>query len=520
METSAHPESVSQWGRWQGAFTSSGPASPESDLKVELTSPTGRKAVVDGFWDGGNTWRARFMPDEPGKWAFNTISADSGLNGKSGQFDCGKAKSKHAIFKNGPVRISKNGRHLAHADATPFFWMGDTAWNGPLLASKADWEIYLKDRAAKRFSVIQFVLTAPWRTAPTDELSQVAFTGKEKVQVNPKFFQRMDERVDAINEKGLVAAPVLLWAISGDENPGHSLPEDQIIKLEKYMVARYSAHHVVWIPGGDADYSGANGEKWRRIGRAVFGENKRAPVVLHPGGMAWPWDDYKSETWLDVAGYQSGHGDDGPTLAWIHSGPPAKKWRDKPSRPMINLELPYEDHVAYQSKQPHTDRSVRRAAYWSLLNTPTAGITYGAHGIWSWEKSTGEPLNHKGTGIAKPWQVAMKLPGSVQMGHLAKVFTGMPWWLLSPAQELLMKQPGADDPSKFVSAAQTEDGNFAVLYLPVGGDVDIKAAKFLDGYRAYWVDPRSGGQIRAFIAGSTTFHAPNTDDWLLVIGRW
>ena len=78
--------------------------------------------------------------------------------------------------------------------------------------------------------------------------------------------------MDAINEKGLVAAAVLLWAIRGDENPGHSLPEDQIIKLEKYFVARYGAHHVVWIPGGDADYSGANGEKWKRIGRAVFGE--------------------------------------------------------------------------------------------------------------------------------------------------------------------------------------------------------------------------------------------------------
>src|SRR5439155_18327833 len=210
------------------------------------------------------------------------------------------------------------------------FWLGDTCWNGALLASKSDWEAYLKDRADKRFSVIQLVLTAPWRTAPADELSEVAFTGKEKVEINPKFFQRMDERINAVNDHGMVAAVVLLWAIQGDENPGSYLPEDQIVKLEKYMVARYGANHVVWIPAGDANYSGTNGEKWRRIGRAVFGEEKHAPVLLHPQGMQWPWDEFKQEAWLDILGYQSGHGDDAKTLAWIHSGPPSQKWNEEP----------------------------------------------------------------------------------------------------------------------------------------------------------------------------------------------
>src|SRR5688572_19687218 len=126
---SAFAESVPQWGRWQGTFTSSGPASLETEMKVELTSPSGRQVVVDGFWDGGNIWRARFMADEPGKWRYATRSADSGLGGKSGEFDCGRPKGKLAIFKNGSIRVAKSGRHLAHADGTPFFWLGDTAWN-------------------------------------------------------------------------------------------------------------------------------------------------------------------------------------------------------------------------------------------------------------------------------------------------------------------------------------------------------------------------------------------------------
>ena len=40
------------------------------------------------------------------------------------------------------------------------------------------------------------------------------------------------------------------------------------------------------------------------------------------------------------------------------------------TRPVINLEPPYEDHFGYQSRKPHSAYSTRRAVYWSLLNAP------------------------------------------------------------------------------------------------------------------------------------------------------
>ena len=72
-----------------------------------------------------------------------------------------------------------------------------------------------------------------WGADDWPVISEVAFTGKEKVEINPKFFQRMDERINAVNDHGMVAAVVLLWAIQGDENPGSYLPEDQIVKLHE-----------------------------------------------------------------------------------------------------------------------------------------------------------------------------------------------------------------------------------------------------------------------------------------------
>ncbi|MEZ4664190.1 MAG: DUF4038 domain-containing protein [Caldilineaceae bacterium] len=59
------------------------------------------------------------------------------------------------------------------------------------------------------------------------------------------------------------------------------------------------------------------------------------------------------------------------------------------------MEPPYENHVAYQSGQPHDAHSVRRAMYWSLLNAPTAGVTYGGHGVWGWDDGSTPPVDHR-----------------------------------------------------------------------------------------------------------------------------
>ena len=109
-----------------------------------------------------------------------------------------------------------------------------------------------------------------------------------------------------------------------------------------------AADDVVWIVTGDNAYEGASGERWKRIGRAVFGQHLHAPVTTHPIDMHWPWENFRDEKWLDFVVYQSGHGDDGDMLRWIHSGPPSGNWQDVPPRPFINIEPPYEGHVAYQ----------------------------------------------------------------------------------------------------------------------------------------------------------------------------
>ena len=139
-------------------------------------------------------------------------------------------------------------------------------------------------------------------------------------------------------------------------------------------------------------------------------------------------------------------------------GPPSKDWKLEPAKPFINLEPPYEYHLAYQSKTPITPHTVRRAVYWSLLNAPTAGVTYGGHGVWGWDDGTKLPTDHTGTGMPLPWQKALVMPGAEQMAHVASLFTSIDYWRLRPAPQALASQPGAGVATarRFIAAAASE----------------------------------------------------------------
>jgi hypothetical protein len=418
------------------------------------------------------------------------------------------------FVKHGRIRVAKSGTHLEHTDGTPFFFLADTCWTGPAFSSEKDWQTYLQDRVKKGFTAIQFNMASPWRCAPTDAEGNPSYTLKDgKLTPNEAFYKRCDARLKAINDAGLLAVPVLCWAHrKGDA--GKELTEEQITTLVKFEVARYKDAHVLWILAGDNQYGSTDAAMWKRIGRAVFGDRPNAPVTTHPTGENFPWKGWEDEKWLTVLGYQSGHGDSDKTLQWLHSGPPAEYGkRPEFTRPIINLEPPYEGHNGYSSKKPHSDYSARRAIYWSLLVHPTAGVTYGGHGVWSWHTKPGEePTDHKGSGVAKVWSEAIDLPGAGQMKHVRAVFESVRWAELRPAPELV-SQLDAKDPSKFIACAATPDRSQVVVYMPVGGKVSVGVAQ--DKPRPVeWINPRTGEVTKG---RNIDLKAPDESDWILVV---
>src|SRR6185295_9825279 len=119
-------------------------------------------------------------------------AGNRGLHQQSGTFNTMAPTGKTAFAQHGPIQVAPDGRYFMHADGTPFFWIADTAWNGPLLSSTPDWALYLKERSRQKFNGVQWV-TTQFRAAPDgDAKKQLAYTGTDKIVINPAFFQRLD----------------------------------------------------------------------------------------------------------------------------------------------------------------------------------------------------------------------------------------------------------------------------------------------------------------------------------------
>lgn len=490
-------------GYFEDEITAARAVDPVSELvRVEFRHEGGEIYATGAFWAGGARWRVRFAPPKAGTYRYKW----SGVSEQEGTFRARRAAPG--------VQLARDRRTFVDEKGAPWFWLADTAWNGALLATDAEWETYLKRRKEQRFTAVQFVMTQ-WRAGRADEDGRVAFRVQDgKLALTPEFFDRMDRRFEELARHGLAAVPVMLWALTSrdKESPGETLSPEMAGLLARYINFRYGAHNVLWFLGGDGDYRGEQAERWRAIARVAFpaGFMKR-PVSLHPRGMQDPWPGLKDETWLDYLTYQSGHGTGTAKWKWMALEGPARGWKLEPPRPVIDAEPNYEGHMSYQKKLID-EGDVRRAAYYSLLAGPTAGITYGAHGVWFWSRKREVPLDHANSGEADPWAVCLDYAGAKQMKLMRDLFDRVEWWRLRPDRSLLAEDRTAEDYSDYVAAARQDNGKAALLYLPEARRVVKVSAGWA---KAEWLDPRTGRMHAARV--QEEMKPPGTGDWLLLL---
>ncbi len=60
--------------------------------------------------------------------------------------------------QHGGLRVAENNRYLEYEDGTPFFYLGDTAWELFHRLNREEADRYLTDRAEKGFTVVQAVI--------------------------------------------------------------------------------------------------------------------------------------------------------------------------------------------------------------------------------------------------------------------------------------------------------------------------------------------------------------------------
>jgi hypothetical protein len=483
---------------------------------VVFTSPLGETNLVYGFWDGQKTWRVRFSPSQPGRWTYRTTCSDTpnrGLHNRVGEFLCSAPIGRSPFHLHGQVQAARDHHHLEYADGTPFFWLADTTWNGIQAADPKNWEVYALTRAARRFTVIQ------WAVNPGEDANgQTAIGGfPDRIAIKPEFFQQLDAKLDVLSQAGLLSAIAPLVELEPQQRAS-SPSDDQTALLVRYAVARWGAEPVVWLLAFDGS-DPALVNRWKRIGQAVFSEGRHSPVLVYPGTAIEALEGFRSQNWVDLLGGQPIADFTDGALERAFGGPFFREWSNTPSLPVIPF-LPCENGLKPGSRERFSSEEVRKAAYWSLLLSPPAGLSYAGRGVVEWDPSLPEQKTKVRGAILPLWRRAMFMPGAKQMTQIAGFVGGIDFWRLRPEPKTLAAQPGSTSPRKFIAAEATETKDLALVYDPEDRSIELT----LDGLPprpvAAWFNPGSSAStpIPIVVDGkSCQITTPQAGDWVLIL---
>jgi hypothetical protein len=424
-----------------------------------------------------------------------------------------------------PLRVAADGRHLLQADGRPFLYLADTAWAlfHALTFDEAD--LYLRNRAAKGFTVVQAVLL--W---DLDGRHATNGVGPPLVENDPRrpseaYLAHVDRVVDRAAELGLTIALLPAWGDkwhSRQNETGPRIFRDPPTAREfaRLVGRRYGARPVIFVLGGDRNVETPDDLAiTRAFGEGLKETAPRALVTYHPRGPGRSSDVLHAEPWLDFDMIQSSHTGRGVDTA-------ANVEHDRalvPPKPTIDGEARYEAIVAdfyNEGANPalrFDDTDVRETAYRSLL-AGAAGHTYGDNDVWQmWA-----PGREAQIAANTPWDEALDHPGAFQMRHLRRLFESRPWEKLEPAPDLLVGQNASGE--GFVRAALASDRSFAFVYTPLGLPVALDQQRL--GARdvtSWWFDPRYGRAYPIHTGVGTAiqvFTPPSSGrgaDWVLVL---
>ena len=117
------------------------------------------------------------------------------------------------------LKVSDNRRFLVHDDGSPFFYLGDTAWELFHRLTISEAEHYLQDRASKGFTVIQSAALAEIDGLHTPNMrGDLPLIDDDPTQPNEAYFAHIDAVVEMA--ASLVSTSVCCrpGAISGTRN--------------------------------------------------------------------------------------------------------------------------------------------------------------------------------------------------------------------------------------------------------------------------------------------------------------
>jgi hypothetical protein len=446
-------------------------------------------------------------------------------------------------LRHGRLKVSDNGRYLVHKDGTPFFYLGDTAWELFHRLNEQEVEKYLENRRAKGFTVIQAVILPELDGLNTpNRYGETPLKDIHEVVPNEAYFKWVDKVIRMAEAKGLYIGLLPAWGDKIDRQWGAG-PE---IFTPAYAQAygawlgkRYkSFRNIIWINGGDRWGGDGNFPIWDALGKGVRSADKNHLMTFHPSGENTSAQWFHNNAWLDFNMAQTGHCQRNYE---IYERTLVKDYNRTPVKPCLDGEPRYENHPVcrapdsagwFDDREPDAagrfddadvrqtewfdDADVRQAMYWSLFSG-AAGHTYGCHDVWQMLDAGREPV-----GMARGnWETSLDLPGAFDLIHARRLMERFDWESRTPDNELIVSENSSGD-HKIV--ALRGDG-FALAYFPEGEKATLELSRISkkNDLLMEWLNPRTGELKEAGTIARTGAHeitppsAGRGADWILIL---
>lgn len=398
--------------------------------------------------------------------------------------------------KKQKLRVSDNKRFLVYEDGTPFFYLGDTAWEFFHRLTLQEAAGYLDNRKAKGFTVIQAVALAELDGLNTpNQMGHTPLKNNDPTQPNEAYFKDVDAFINLAADKGLYIGLLPTWGDKLYKDNWGAGPEvftvENAAAYGRFLGKRYKDQwNIIWILGGDRNPRNDNDVAvWRAMAAGItegVGDADKALMSFHPqprddgGSSTW----FHNDQWLDFNMHQTGHCINQPIYEKIEHD-----YALTPTKPVMDAEPMYEDHpICFDAKKfGHSNAdNIRKLAYWQLF-AGAHGHTYGCHSVWQMFAPGRQPVNVP----LKSWKESLDLPGATQMGYVKKLMLSQSVLDRIPDQSLIVQDNPKD--SAYCSATRAADGHYAFVYTPTGKIVQVKTTNLRGtGLLVRWFNPRNG----------------------------
>jgi len=505
-------------------------------LDVIFTEPHGRQLPVPAFWAGSNVWKVRYASPLPGTHLFRSVCSetqDSGLHNVQGKIEIQLYTGTNPLYAHGPLQVASSHRYLEHLDHTPFFWLGDTWWMG--LCHRLQWPDEFRklaaDRKGKGFNVIQIVAGLYPDMPPFDPrgANEAGYPWETNyARIRTEYFDAADQRLGYLVEQGFTPCIVGAW--------GYFMPWMGVEKMKahwRYLIARYGAWPVVWCAAGEANLPWylAPGfpyddrqqvHDWTQLMRFVRATDPfHRPLTVHPTAINRYTARHATDdpALLDFDMLQTPHGQREAVPITVKAV--RESYAAAPVMPVIDGE------ASYEMLNDSLPTEWTRRMFWLCLMNGAAGHTYGANGIWQCNRP-GQPHGaspHGGSYGKIPWNEAMRLPGSAQVGLAKSLLQQYPWHRLTPHPEWAAFASAVEDKSRAPQAAGIPD-LVRIIYVPEAQSIEVRNLTSQATYAATYFDPVTGekttmGKIQAPSSGVWRCPPPagKDHDWVLILER-